>query len=58
MASNASNAVTWQSSNSSVAAVSSAGKVTVKAARTVKITATAKDGNGVTANFKIKCVNQ
>ncbi len=53
--SNASNAVTWKSSNTSIATVTSAGKVTVKAVGSVKITATAKDGSGVKASFTLKC---
>ncbi len=38
--------VTWSSSNSSIASVSSSGLVTAKTAGTVTITATAKDGSG------------
>ena len=55
---NASNAaVTWTSSNMKYATVSPSGKVTVKkagAGKTVTITATAADGSGVKATYKIK----
>ena len=55
--SNASNkAVTWKSSNNRYATVSSTGKVTLKkagAGKTVVITATAKDGSGRKASYKI-----
>ncbi len=50
-------AVTWKSSNKKYATVSSIGKITVKKAgvgKTVTITATAKDGSGVKATYKIK----
>ena len=51
---NASNkAVTWKSSNTKIATVSSTGKVTAKAAGTVTITCTAKDGSGKKATCKI-----
>lgn len=49
--------VTWTSSNSKYATVSSAGKVTVKkagAGKTVKITAAAADGSGQKAVYQIK----
>ena len=52
--SNATNkAVTWKSSNTKVATVSSSGKVTAKAAGTTTITCTAKDGSGKSAACKI-----
>ena len=43
----------WKSSNKKVATVSSAGKVTAKAAGTVKITATATDGSKKSASVKL-----
>ncbi len=46
-------AVTWKSSNTKIATVSSSGKVTAKAAGTVTITCTAKDGSGKKATCKI-----
>ena len=56
--SNATNkAVTWTSSNKKYATVSSTGKVTLMkagAGKTVTITATAKDGSGKKATYKIK----
>ncbi len=56
--SNATNkAVTWTTSNKKYATVSSTGKVTTKKAgggKTVSITATAQDGSGVKAVYKIK----
>ena len=56
--SNASNkTVTWKSSNKKVATVNSSGVVTMKkksGGKTVTITATAKDGSGVKATYKIK----
>ncbi|HCT93160.1 MAG TPA: hypothetical protein DF613_17505 [Lachnospiraceae bacterium] len=56
--SNASNkAVTWTSSNKKVATVNSAGVVTLKkktGGKSVTITATARDGSGVKATYKIK----
>ncbi len=54
--STASDAVTWTSSNTSVVTITAAGKASCKAAGAAKITATAKDGSGVTANFTLKCV--
>ena len=44
----------WKSSNKDVATVSSKGKVTAKAAGTVKITAAATDGSGKKATVTIK----
>ncbi len=55
---NASNAVTWKSSNSSVVSVNSSGTVTCQAAGSAKIAATAKDGSGVKAAFTLKCVKK
>ena len=46
-------AVTWKSSNTKVATVTSAGKVTAKGKGTATITCTAKDGSGVKAACKI-----
>lgn len=49
--------VTWSSSNNKYATVTAAGKVTAKKAgggKTVTITATAKDGSGRKATYKIK----
>lgn len=49
--------VTWSSSNNKYATVTAAGKVTAKKAgggKTVTITATAKDGSGKKATYKIK----
>lgn len=46
-------AVTWKSSNTRVATVTSAGKVTAKGKGTATITCTAKDGSGVKATCKI-----
>ena len=50
-------AVTWKSSNTKIATVSSSGKVTAKAAGTVTITCTAKDGSGKKATCKITVYN-
>lgn len=52
--SNAANkAVTWKSSNTKIATVSSSGKVTAKSPGTVTITCTTKDGSGQKATCKI-----
>ena len=52
--SNAANkAVTWKSSNTKIATVSSSGKVTAKSPGTVTITCTAKDGSGQKATCRI-----
>lgn len=57
---NASNkAVKWTSSNKKYAAVDAKGKVTTKKAgegKTVTITATAADGSGIKATYKIKII--
>ena len=53
----ANKAVTWTTSNKNYATVSSKGKVTTKkagAGKTVKITATAKDGSGKKSVYQIK----
>ncbi len=50
-------AVTWTSSNTKIATVSSTGKVTAKAAGTVTITCTAKDGSGKKATCKVTVTN-
>lgn len=51
--------VTWSSSNSSVASVSSTGVVTGKVASDdlVTITATARDGSGVYGTFEVKVID-
>ncbi len=46
-------AVTWSSSNTSVATVSSSGLVTAKAAGSVTITCNANDGSGVSATCSV-----
>ena len=46
-------AVTWKSSNTKVATVTSTGKVTFKARGTATITCAAKDGSGTTASCKV-----
>lgn len=46
--------VTWSTNNSSIATVSSSGKVTGKSTGTVKITAEAKDGSGFKEDYLIK----
>ena len=48
-----STAVTWKSSNTKVATVTSAGKVTAKGKGTATIICTAKDGSGVKATCRI-----
>ena len=49
--------VTWKSSNKAIAAVDrDTGELTVKKAGTVTITATAADGSGKKASFKLKIV--
>ncbi len=45
--------VTWKSSNTKVASVSSSGVVTGKSAGTAVITCTAKDGSGITASCTV-----
>lgn len=50
-------AVTWASSNTKIATVDSTGKVTAKAAGTVTITCTAKDGSGKKATCKVTVTN-
>lgn len=45
--------VTWTSSNKTVATVDTEGKVTAKAAGNAKITATTKDGTGLTATCAV-----
>lgn len=49
--------VLWKSSNTKIATVSSTGKVTAKAAGTVTITCTAKDGSGKKATCRITVYN-
>ena len=48
--------VTWKSSNAKVASIDANGKVTCLKAGTVTITATAKDGSGKKASFKLTVV--
>ena len=50
--------VTWKSSNAKVASVDAGGKVTCLRAGTVTITATAKDGSGEKASFKLTVVKR
>ena len=45
--------VTWTSSNTSVATVSTSGKVTAKAVGTCTVTCAAKDGSGIKAECKV-----
>ena len=52
-------AITWKSSNTKYATVNSKGIVTIKKAaggKTVTIIATAKDGSGIKASYKIQCM--
>ena len=52
----ANKAVTWSSSNKKIATVNSSGVVTLKkksGGKSVKITATAQDGSGIKASYKI-----
>ncbi len=51
-------AVSWKSSNKSIATVGSSGKVIGKKPGTVTITATATDGSGKKASIKIKVVKK
>ena len=48
--------VTWTSSNTSIATVSTSGKVTAKAAGSCTITATTKDGSGLKATCQLTVV--
>ena len=50
--------VTWSSSSAKVAAVDQDGKVTCRKAGTVTITATANDGSGKKASFKLTVVKR
>ena len=50
--------VTWKSSNAKVAAIDAGGKITCLKAGTVTITATAKDGSGEKASFKLTVVKR
>lgn len=50
--------VTWKSSNAKVAAIDAGGKITCLRAGTVTITATAKDGSGEKASFKLTVVKR
>lgn len=52
------NVVTWTVSDPSIARVNSAGQVTAIKDGTVIVTATARDGSGVTATTEITIVNQ
>lgn len=55
---NAQQSVTWKSSNAKVAAVDENGKVTCLKTGTVTITATANDGSGKKASFKLNVVKR
>ncbi len=50
--------VTWKSSNAKVAFIDAGGKITCLRAGTVTITATAKDGSGEKASFKLTVVKR
>ena len=50
--------VTWKSSNAKVASIDAGGKITCLRAGTVTITATAKDGSGEKASFKLTVVRR
>ena len=50
--------VTWKSSNAKVASIDAGGKITCLKAGTVTITATAKDGSGKKASFKLTVVKR
>lgn len=50
--------VTWKSSNTKVASIDADGKITCLRAGTVTITATAKDGSGEKASFKLTVVKR
>ncbi len=50
--------VTWKSSNAKVASIDASGKITCLRAGTVTITATAKDGSGEKASFKLTVVKR
>ena len=50
--------VTWKSSNAKVASIDAGGKITCLKAGTVTITATAKDGSGEKASFKLTVVKR
>ncbi len=55
---NAQQSVTWKSSNAKVAAIDENGKVTCLKTGTVTITATANDGSGKKATFKLNVVKR
>lgn len=50
--------VTWKSSNAKVASIDASGKITCLKAGTVTITATANDGSGKKASFKLQIVKR
>ena len=50
--------VTWKSSNAKVASIDAGGKITCLRAGTVTITATARDGSGEKASFKLTVVKR